>query len=318
MLTARAQSTSRESLTLDDALGQLADRFASMSSVHGGFFRVEFFVYAPVASESGEEWQGFFRRQLESHHFTVTEDPVAPLLRIGVAETPTELVFSAATRIGERDEVRLLAFPRANFRAADLAVAPVRLEKQLVYQSADLLLDASFSSDRTVAEMIVLAEHNGQLTVVHIDPLGSAQQSTALNGVGSMLSRDPVGQLAWQGDLVTVFLPGKSCQFTWPVSVEPKCQAAKIAPRPPVVLTPSCGGAWKLTADGADWTAPELLQAVPANSLQKGSAAILSDFPGPIVSINGEQNPSATALVVTRNLRTGIYELYKVTLACGN
>jgi hypothetical protein len=59
------------------------------------------------------------------------------------------------------------------------------------------------------------------------------------------------------------------------------------------------------------------LQVVPDGALRESSAAVLSEFPGPIVGINGEQNPSS-ALVVAQNLRTGNYEIYKITLACGN
>jgi hypothetical protein len=44
---------------------------------------------------------------------------------------------------------------------------------------------------------------------------------------------------------------------------------------------------------------------------------VLSEFPGPILGTNGEQNPSSV-LVVAQNLRTGDYEIYKITLACGN
>lgn len=312
-----AQSNPQDSVTLDDALRQLADRFASTSSAHGGLFRVEFFAYAPVASESGKEWQDFFRRQLENHHFAVTSDPGAPLLRVGIAETPTELVFSAATRLGEKDEVRLLTFPRATFRAANLPVAPVRLEKQLVYQSTDPLLDASFWND-TSSDIVLLVDHNGQLAALHVNPPSSIEQSVLLTAAGPLSARDLEGELAWHQDSVSVVLPGKSCDFTWAASTEAQCHAVNFTARPAVVLTPGCGGAWKLLADGADWTTPELLQAVPAHGAEGRSAAILSDFPGPVISINSEQNPSASALVVTRNLRTGIYEVYKVTLACGN
>jgi hypothetical protein len=61
----------------------------------------------------------------------------------------------------------------------------------------------------------------------------------------------------------------------------------------------------------------EVLQVVPDGALRESSAAVLSEFPGPIFGTNGEQNPSS-ALVVTQNLRTGNYEIYKITLACGN
>ena len=60
-----------------------------------------------------------------------------------------------------------------------------------------------------------------------------------------------------------------------------------------------------------------MLQVVPDGSAREGSAAILSELPGPILNVNGEQNP-ASALVVTRNLHSGNYEVYRITLACGN
>jgi hypothetical protein len=127
-------------------------------------------------------------------------------------------------------------------------------------------------------------------------------------------------ELSLEPDSPSIVFSEKSCPFTWTAAnAEIPCHAAKFVPRAPTVLTPSCdSGAWKLLADGADWTTPDLLQAVPNDPSQKGSAAILSDFPGPIISISAEQNPSPSAFVVTRNLRTGNYEVYKVTLACGN
>jgi hypothetical protein len=60
-----------------------------------------------------------------------------------------------------------------------------------------------------------------------------------------------------------------------------------------------------------------VLQVVPDGALRESSAAVLSEFPGPILGTNGEQSASS-ALVIAQNLRTGNYEIYKITLACGN
>ena len=84
------------------------------------------------------------------------------------------------------------------------------------------------------------------------------------------------------------------------------------------MLTSSCDSSdWNLEADGNDWSTTDLLQAVPADTSRQGSAAVLSEFPGPVLSINEEQNPNS-ALIVARNLRTGNYEVYRITLACGD
>ena len=85
----------------------------------------------------------------------------------------------------------------------------------------------------------------------------------------------------------------------------------------PLLTSPCGGGSWKLQTSGSEPNAKGELQVVPAGAGGESSAAVLSEFPGPILGVNGEQNPGS-ALVIARNLRTGNYELYKITLACGN
>jgi len=312
-----AQSPSPESISLDDGLRQLADRVVAIPNFDGPV-RLGFLHDANFDNDTAKDWQDSFRQDLESRHVSVVEDPAATPLRIGVVETPTQLVLSAATRVADKDEVRLVAFPRATFRLASLPVAPVRLEKQLVYQSADRILDASSIWNGGSSGMVILTYRNGGLDALRMDSSGAVQQSASLTGAGPLLSRDPRAEISVQSDANSVILPAKTCQFNWAAPADAKCHTAKVAWREPTVLTPSCGaGGWKLLANGSDWTTDDFLQAVPDSSTQKGSAAVGSDFPGPILSINGEQNPSS-ALVVTRNLRTGDYEVYKITLVCGN
>jgi hypothetical protein len=312
-----AQSPPSEFISLEDGLHQLADRVAAIPNLHGPV-RLEFFHDANFENDSAKEWQGSFRQDLDSRHISETEDPTATLLRIGVAETPTQLVLSAAARIADKDEVRFVTFPRATFRVASLPVAPVRLEKQLVYQSSDRILDVSSLGSGGSSGMVVLTYRNGGLEVLRVDSSGAVQQSAPLTAAGTLLSRDPRAEISVPSDANAVILPGKSCKFTWAAPADAECHPAKVVWREPTVLTPSCGaGGWKLLTDGSDWTTSDLLQVVPDSSTQNGSAAVGSDFPGPILSINGEQNPSS-ALVVTRNLRTGNYDVYKITLACGN
>jgi hypothetical protein len=312
-----AQSPSPESVSLDDALRALAERIASVPNLRGPY-RVQFFQEPNFAAETGKEWQDFIRKELESRHVVTTEGPGAAQLRIGVTQTPTELVLSAAVRVGEKDDVRLLKFPRAVFRVASLPVAPVRLEKQFVYQSGDRLLDVSSLWNGASAGMALLTYRGSELLMLRLDATGVVQQTVSLSAAGPLLTRDPHAELLVQADAVSVLLPNKACQFTWAAPADAKCHGAKTLWRAATVLTPSCdAGGWKLQADGVDWTVPDLLQAVPDNSVQKGSASLVTDFPGPIISINGVENPSS-ALVVTRNLRTGNYEVYKITLACGN
>jgi hypothetical protein len=312
---AAAQSIQPGSVSLDDALHQLAERIASIPNLHGPY-RLE--IFQNFAPESAKDTQESLRKELEARHFIFAEDAAAPALHVGIAQTPTLIILSASAHVGEKDEVRLLTFARANFRLSSLPVAPVRLEKQLLYQTPERLLDASSLWNGVPGGMVLLVDRDSELAVLRTDSTGAVQQTILLMAAGPEISRDPRGELALQADAGSAFLPGKTCQFTWAAQGDSKCRAAKFTARANVILTPSCDpGGWKLEADGSDWATPDMLQALPESTAQKGSAAILSDFPGPIVSINGEQNPSS-ALVVTRNLRTGNYEVYKITLACGN
>jgi hypothetical protein len=317
-LTPFAQSSPTENNPpLDEALRQLADRVASIPGVRGPL-RLEFFDTASAVAEASKEWQETLRKELEKRHLAVTQDSSATLLRVGLAETPTQLVLSGSVREGENDEVRLVTFPRAAFHITNLPVVPVRIEKQLVYDSPERILDAASPSDGSESGMLLLAYQGSELSVLRIDGGGMLKQSIALAPATVRASRDLRAELVVHADDANVLLPAKICQFTWLNSTDAKCHSGKATWRGSTVLTPTCdAGSWKLQAEGTDWTTSDLLQVVPVDSSRKGSTGMFSDFPGPILSINGEQNP-ASALVVTRNLRTGNYEVYRITMACGH
>ncbi len=303
--------------SLDDAVHQLVERVATIPNLHGPL-RLQFLEDPAFQAVTGKDWLETFRKEIESHHIPVTEDPSASLLRVGLAETPTQLVLTAATRVSNEEEVRFVTLPRTAFRAASLPVAPIRIERQLVYQSPDRILDASSLWTGSTGGLAVFVDHHGELSILRVDSSGQLAQTISLSGAAAPPTRDPHGELAARANDATVLLPDQACDFAWASSPEGNCHVAKTIWRLPTVLTPSCdAGSWKLLADGSDWAMPDVLQVVPDGSLRRGSAALFSDFPGPILSINGEQDP-ASALVVTQNLRTGNYEVYKITLACGN
>jgi len=313
----QAHSLPPENTSLEDAVRQLAGRVAAIPNLHGPL-RLQFFQDANFAADTGKEWQESFRQELELHRLTLSDEPGAIPLRVGLAETPTQLVLSASARVADKDEVRLITLPRITFRAPNLPVAPIRIERQLVYQSSERILDASSLWNDAEAGMALLAYRNDEPSAVRLDDSGEVKQTISLAAAGVPPSRDPRGELTVRANDAVVLLPGKSCEFNWTAATDVKCHSTKPDWRGTTVLTPSCdAGGWKLLADGSDWTSPDSLRVEPDGSLREGSAALRSDFPGPILGINGEQNP-ASALVVTRNLRTGNYEVYKITLACGD
>ena len=304
-----------ESNSLDDAVRQLADRIGGIPNLHGPL-RLEFHVDANFAADS--TWQDTLRQELEKRRFPVTDEPSAPLLRIGFAETPTQVVLTAITRNGDRDDVCIVTLNRAALSVPALAIAPVRIARQLIYESSDRILDASAFGNAAEGGLNVLLDRNAQLFALRLDSSGAVKQTISLAAANLRATRDPRGELMDKGLTAVVQLPGKICEFAWAGGEEPKCRAKKVEARSATVLTSPCDTSnWKLEAKGEDWSAPDLLQIAPDSTARAGSAALFNEFPGPILSINGELDPGS-ALIVAHNLRTGNYEVYKITLLCGN
>jgi hypothetical protein len=312
-----ARCTPADTTTLDDAVRQLADHVASIPELHAPL-HVVFLTDSSFSSDTAKEWQATFRSEMAARDLTFSDDPNAPLLRVGISETPTQLVLSASARVADKDEVRFLTFPRASFRAASLPVVPIRIERQLLYSTVDHILDASSLGNGAETSMALLLVRGAEVSIVRLDSSGQLVQTIPLPAANRPASRDPRGEVTLRTGGGSVLLTDKNCDFTWAPNAVPSCHPAKSDWRAPPVLTPSCdAGGWTLLADGGDWTTADVLQVVPDASLRQGSAALHSDFPGPILSVSGEQNP-ASALVVCKNLQTGYYEVYKLTLACAN
>ncbi len=262
--------------------------------------------------------------QFERRTLSLTEDAGAAALEVFAAETPTQVVLTAKTRVSEREEVRIVAVTRSLLPSGLLPVAPIRLERQIIYESEDRILDASPLGNRENEGLAILLYRSFEIVALRVDLKGAVKETVQLNSASLKPSRDPRAELTARGASVLVLLPGKVCEFSWEASGEVKCHVEKPLPpdksgwRGQTLLTSPCdGSSWKLLYTGSDPNARELLQVVPNGAVRETSAAVLSEFPGPIVHTNGEGNPNS-ALVIARNLRTGNYEIYKITLACGN
>jgi hypothetical protein len=308
---------------LREATQRLAERVAAIPGLHGGL-RFEWHPAEGWSEGEGERWRKILRDAFESRSLNLTEDAAAPALAVFAAETPAQVVLTAKTRVSDRDEIRIVAMARALRPPDSLPVAPIRLERQMIYESADRILDASAVENGDEGGLGILFYRNFEIVAVRVDPKGIARQSVSLSGANMKPSRDPRAEMRLQGNAVSVELAGKSCEFTWESPSELKCHADgpaatdKAVWRGATLLTSPCDGStWKLLSSGSEPGTREMLHVVPEGALRENSAGVLSEFSGPILGANGQLN-SGNALVFTRNLRTGNYEIYKITLVCGN
>jgi hypothetical protein len=310
-------------VALRETAQKLAERVAAIPGLHSAL-RLEWHPDANWSEAEGAHWQAIIKGEFEKRTLSLTEDAGAPALDIFAAETPTQVVLTAKMSLSERDEVRIVAVARSLLPSGSLPVAPIRLERQKIYESADRILDASPLNNSEDDGLAILLYRNFEIVALRVDLKGAVKETVSLNPANVRPSRDPRAELTMRGSSVSVLFPGKVCEFSWGVPGEIKCHAEKPSPankpdwRGQTLLTAPCdGSSWKLLSSGGDPNAREVLQVVPDGAMREASAAVLSEFPGPILGTNGERNPSS-ALVIARNLRTGNYEIYKITLACGN
>jgi hypothetical protein len=86
-----------------------------------------------------------------------------------------------------------------------------------------------------------------------------------------------------------------------------------------VSIAQGCGDDWQILASATgDWTEPDRLQSyeVSGDAPPRPNSEPL-EFPGPILALWPSLNGS-TARVVSKNLKTGVYEASIVSVACGN
>ncbi len=310
-------------VALRETAQRLAERVAGIPGMRGAL-RLEWHPDAKWSEGESNRWQEILRGEFEKRSLSLTEDAGAPALDVFAAETPTQVVLTAKARVSERDEIRIVAAARALLPPASLPAAPIRLERQLIYESPDRILDVSSLGNGTEAGLALVLYRNFEILALRVDLRGVVKQSVSLNPANLKPSRDPRAEMSVRGSALSVELLGKSCEFSWELPAEVRCRVEKPAAgeksawREETLLTSPCDGSnWKLFSSGGEANARGVLQVVPDGALRESSAAVLSEFPGPILGTNGEQSASS-ALVIAQNLRTGNYEIYKITLACGN
>jgi hypothetical protein len=88
----------------------------------------------------------------------------------------------------------------------------------------------------------------------------------------------------------------------------------------------NCGSSWQVLATRAgDWTEPDAIQAYEIHEHEVVAVSGPVNLPGPVMSLGPEtpssfgepKGPRGGAIAVVRNLKTGRYEAYQLSISCG-
>ena len=273
-----------------------------------------------VSDSRSQQWKSLFVEELQGQQNDSATAPGNCSVSVYLERTPAQIVVTADVENGASKQVLFAAIPRAGIPAENGSTTTQRLEKELLWQQSERILDAIYvrgengGSDR----LIVLRRDVLNVYEKRADGWKSLQSKPL--GDAAPMQRAPRAELYFstdQPDRVKIVLAGKSCQANLGDASALSCQQNSETWRTGMLLSSPCNSqVWWLHADGGDMTMPDRLELVnPSLPATQAPVAELATE-GPVLSISsGEALRADTAVVF--NLSTGNYEVYRIALACG-
>ncbi len=235
--------------------------------------------------------------------------------------TPAQIVVTADVENGAGKQYMFAAIPRAEIPGESSTSSTPRLEKEMLWQQGDRILDALFVRGENGASDRLVVLQKDVLNVYEKQAGGWKLVQTKSLGEAAVTQRAPRGELSFspdQPERLKLVLAGKSCQTTVSDASPLNCQQSAESARAGMLLASTCDSrVWWLRSGGGDATMPDRLELLNSSSPQaQGPAVTELATPGPVLSISsGEALRGDTAVVF--NLATGNYEVYRIALACG-
>jgi hypothetical protein len=270
-----------------------------------------------------------FLEQISACGIEPTEGSDAPALRISVQVTPSSLLLIAESTDGtEGRQIRMIEVPRElPFRSGDAASGP-HLAGELLWQQEQPIDSALEWQDPASQELFLFLLGDGVLVRMNFQSgAWKTLDSTELPAVRrhSRLG-DARFAYAFTGRLFDLAIDGKICSFKPNGPISFSC--AEENPRAKrLLLSSPCEPLPRYVTTGSgDYAQPDqILLGSPALDATAATPAVTPkeadsrafQVPGPVLGISLAENASA-AFAVVKNLATGNYEVYRITVDCRN
>jgi hypothetical protein len=239
-----------------------------------------------------------FEANLRSRGVRIVEAAPASL-RLTIAESLKEIVLSAEIF---RDGARDVFLASARREAARQAGAGFTLERRLLWEQESVILDAA-----GVGDLIYVLEPARLAAYRNRQPAGGV----ALGPLPP--SRDPRGRLTTSADAFVARLSAGSCRIS-PALDRSVCSVADpLPPAGPVesaAIDAPCGR-YALVTRPTEPSEPDAIQAYDAAGKIAGDPL---EFAGPVTAL---WSTDLAVTAIAKNLRTGNYAAYRITIACG-
>lgn len=272
-----------------------------------------------VSEASSQQWKSAFLDELQSNQADSSVTNGNCPVSVYLERTPAEIVMTAEIETGNGKQHLFASVSRSEISAESSSSNSPRLEKEILWQQSERILDAllvrggSGANDRLILlqkdALLVREKQGGAWTVIQSKVLGEA----------TVTQRAARGELSFSLDnpnRVKISFVGKTCQAALNDTAPLNCQPNSDPARTGMLLASTCDSrVWWLRSDGGDSTTPDRFELVASSAPQSQPPVAELVAPGPILSIaSGEALRADTAVVF--NLVTGNYEIYRIALAC--
>ncbi len=311
-----------------NALGLLADKIAAVTN-RGERLSVEVKNISSLSAADVDGLRQLLVTDLSGRNRPVlTESAADAALQVTFSESADGYVWIVQILGGDKQNVVMVSVAAPNHRASSKE-APLTLHRKLIWEQDTKILDFGILAEGTAggsSTLIVL--DTDKLSFYSSEDKGWKLARTVDLQHGRAAQRDVRGRLDLQAGKAE--LPGAECtgDFQHPETVT--CSSITTAadsetPRQPIaiqgrsvedyaVLAGACGDDSLTLASGAgDWTEPDFMQAYGGRNLSPASQPI--QVPGPVLELR-RNDGGKSARVVSRNLKTGVYEASIVSVSC--
>ena len=276
------------------------------------------------ASASFDSFRQAFLIQLSACGINAAKDLDGPILNVSALLTASRIVLVAdLVSSPEARRIHMVELPRSTAPASSVSSSMLRLRKELLWHQEAPIDSAVEWDDGSTQEHFLLLLSRGFLVRLRLDHgawtlVDSAEipsgRPSRLGGA-SLSYDNPPGQ-------VGIFSDGKFCSMQLGDRISFVCKDTRTGGKV-VMISSACDETKQILATGTgDLTQRDQVtlagtdgsRAAPLSEDEIRSGSV--EMPGPVLDINSmEQGKAVTAVV--RNLSTGVYEVYRITTACG-
>jgi hypothetical protein len=320
--------------SLEEAARNLARKLCA--TPHQKSVKINWQVSPELSGSLSDSLKKVFISQLSACGMATDSNAEFPVLNFALRGTASKLLLVAnLVDSGGPRQIRMTEIRRDTLSVPNSTSQTHRLQRKLLWQQESPLESAmewyGLSTQEHFLFLVVqgsivrLRSTNEVWTRVDSAELPKADRPLRLGGGGSTFlpgSPEPEAKLDIFISRPSTPFYEKRCEFAPSGSLSLTCNDSHLGGKQ-LGISSECGNIlWSLGTDSSDFTqrdrifygSPEVAEAeLPADEAISHSL----EMPGPVLDISTTVDFKA-AIAVVKNLSTGNYEVYRITLACAN